>query len=96
MHRRAEQPPQPGAELRPRKHLKASGHLLGADVPEWVDGRVLWEVFENPHGEPGELSEEVVEPLTSAANGFSPALRLHRVGGVRYLHSGTNGRQGDI
>jgi arylsulfatase A-like enzyme len=69
---------------------------LGAEVPGWMDGRVLWEVFERPDGEPGPVSHVMIEPETPARNGFQPSLSLHRVGDSRYLHSGSNGRDGEF
>jgi arylsulfatase A-like enzyme len=65
--------------------------LLGADVPAWMDGRVLWEVLTTPDGEPGEVSDIEVEPTGAGLNGFAPKLRLHRVGDTTYLHTSENG-----
>lgn len=70
--------------------------LLGDDVPEWMDGRVLWEAFERPHGEPGESRDEVVEPEIRADNGFEPKLHIHRVGDSSYVHCAYNGRALDV
>ena len=70
--------------------------LLGAEVPGWMDGRVLWETMREPSGEPGDASDVVVEPSQRAANGFEPTARVHEVGASRYVHSVTNGLNGDV
>lgn len=70
--------------------------LLGAEVPAHMDGRVLWEVMEQPPGEPGEVSDILLEPERKTANGFEPVLHVHRVGTQRYLHQASNGRNGEI
>jgi predicted AlkP superfamily pyrophosphatase or phosphodiesterase len=70
--------------------------LLGADVPDHMDGRVLWEVMARPEGNPGDVSEIALEPDRRAGNGFSPVLQFHQVGEQRYLHQSLNGFDGDI
>ena len=60
--------------------------LLNMSIPSSVDGRVLWEIFREPNGEPGETEYEIVEPEVAAPNGTSPQLAFHRVGDARYLH----------
>lgn len=70
--------------------------LLGAEVPEWMDGRVLWETMQDPQGEPGTVSDSVVGPASAGANGFEPALSLHQVGDNRYLHQALNGHGDEI
>jgi hypothetical protein len=60
--------------------------LLGLTPPETMQGRVLWECMAHPAGEPGEASEERLEPATPAP-GISAAVALHHVGDSTYLHS---------
>jgi arylsulfatase A-like enzyme len=67
--------------------------LLGANVPDWMDGRILWETMESPNGEPGEISDITIEAGTPGNNGFQPLLRLHQVGHNRYLHLAENGHE---
>jgi hypothetical protein len=70
--------------------------LLGVDVPEWMDGRVLWETMSSAHGEPGEVSDIRIEPQRKDSNGFAPVLNLHQVGTSRYLHSALNGNSAGL
>ena len=61
--------------------------LLEIPQPSTVDGRVLWEIFANPQGEPGQVERILIEPTTPAADAVSPAqIALHRVGQTTYLH----------
>lgn len=61
--------------------------LLGMPTPQTVDGRVLWEIFANPQGEPGEVHRELIEPATPAQEAAVPAkVAMHRVGETSYLH----------
>lgn len=64
--------------------------LLGVEPPGHMDGRVLWEIMKQPGGEPGEVSEEVIQPETTA-DGFNPILHRHRVGTTTYVHQVSNG-----
>ncbi len=56
--------------------------LLGLPLPSHLDGRVLWELFAQPEGEPGTMRDEVVE----AAQGKSSQVLLHKVGPSTYVH----------
>lgn len=61
--------------------------LLEMPTPQTLDGRVLWEIFANPQGEPGEVRRELIEPATPAPEAAVPAkVALHRVGETSYLH----------
>lgn len=66
--------------------------LLGYDVPESVDGRMLQETLTTPSGETPEPELETIAPKVQHPDGFTPALHLHRVGHVRYIDRGSNGR----
>lgn len=66
--------------------------VLGIEHMSSFDGRVWWEAFEHPDGEPGAVREEVVEPTLSSGDGFTPALYLQHVGEATYLDRATNGR----
>jgi arylsulfatase A-like enzyme len=68
--------------------------LLGIAVPAWMDGRVLWEAFRQPTGEPGASETLEIGPGTPHPDGFAPILTLHRVGTTSYVHAVTNGRAG--
>lgn len=60
--------------------------LLGMPLPDYLDGRVLWEIFRTPQGEPGAKSHVIVEPTTPAA-GVTPAqLQLDYVGNTAYVY----------
>ncbi|MCB0061045.1 MAG: alkaline phosphatase family protein [Caldilineaceae bacterium] len=61
--------------------------VLDIDIPMTVDGRVLWEIFAAPQGEPGSVQRETLEPNTENRNALlTPQVALHRVGTVRYVH----------
>ena len=61
--------------------------LLAIPQPSALDGRVLWEIFANPQGEPGEVERILIEPATPAPDAVAPAqIALHRVGQTTYLH----------
>ncbi|HVC35699.1 MAG TPA: alkaline phosphatase family protein, partial [Chloroflexota bacterium] len=66
--------------------------LLGIDVPSTMDGRVLWEAFKQPFGEPGEEQMLEIPPVTPHPDGFQPTLALHQVGRGTYVHAASNGR----
>ncbi|MBX3013113.1 MAG: alkaline phosphatase family protein [Caldilineaceae bacterium] len=52
-----------------------------------LDGRVLWELWAKPQGEPGDVQRLVVEPTTPASKATCPAqVAFHRVGQTTYLH----------
>jgi arylsulfatase A-like enzyme len=70
--------------------------VLSAEVPGWMDGRILCETMSAPSGEPGVVAEESIEPATTSSNGFRPGLRVHRVGPNRYVHEAVNGRDTDF
>lgn len=65
--------------------------LLGLDLPEVLDGRVLWETLRQPEGEPGDPEDILLEPF-APANGSTSRARLHRVGSSTYL-DGSLGRK---
>jgi arylsulfatase A-like enzyme len=65
--------------------------LLGIPVPGWIDGRPMQETLRQPTGAVESTSDEVIEPLTAHADGFNPALHLHRVGHTTYIHQAANG-----
>lgn len=67
--------------------------LLGLEIPDTVDGRVLWEALRHPGGEPEEEGYDTLEPLT-AGNGPSPSVRLHRVGSTTYVDGSLGPRSG--
>lgn len=59
--------------------------LLGLPLPEYLDGRVLWEALREPHGEPGDRATETIEPATYAV-GIPPGrVSLQRVGRSVYV-----------
>ncbi len=61
--------------------------LLDLPLPTAIDGRVLWEIFANPMGNPGEVTNEIIEPAIPAPAASTPTkLALHRVGQTTYLH----------
>jgi arylsulfatase A-like enzyme len=66
--------------------------LLGEPVPDWMDGRVLWEALAADGGEPGEVVDASIEPERTGRNGFNPTVHVHCVGRHRYIHSVSNGR----
>ncbi len=70
--------------------------LLGAEIPDHMDGRVLWELMERPQGEPGVTETVTLEPERHGSNGFFPELHLHQVGQQRYLHQASNGAGPEI
>ena len=63
--------------------------LLGYDVPEHMDGRVLWEIMADQRGDVLQSKTEIVEPENVSE--FAPSLVLHRVGRTSYVHQATNG-----
>jgi hypothetical protein len=69
--------------------------VLGLPVPNWIDGRAMFETFREPTGEPGRLVEEAVRPLVCDPAGFSPVLNRCRVGETTYIHNVLNGRNVD-
>jgi hypothetical protein len=56
--------------------------LLDLPLPSYLDGRVLWELFAQPSGEPGENRDEILE----AARGNGGQVLLHKVGPSMYVH----------
>lgn len=66
--------------------------LLGLTPPDYMDGRVAWEIMSNPAGESPEATTETVHPETPHDDGFNPSLVLHRVGKTTYIHQGENAR----
>lgn len=64
--------------------------LLGYDVPEHMDGRVLHEVISSPTGDVLDATMETIQP-ESSHDSFTPSLVLHRVGETTYIHHATNG-----
>lgn len=61
--------------------------LLEMPQPPALDGRVLWEIFDKPQGEPGAVQRELIEPATPDHGAIAPAkIALHRVGQTSYLH----------
>ncbi len=60
--------------------------LLDLETAPTVDGRVLWEIFAQPAGEPGAVQRSVVEPQVAPRNGNAAQLLFHQVGQTRYLH----------
>jgi hypothetical protein len=65
--------------------------LLGIEKPAWVDGRVMWEMFQNPGGEVPQAEIERVAPTNAHPDGFNPVVELHRVGTTTYIHQAING-----
>jgi arylsulfatase A-like enzyme len=60
--------------------------LLGLPLPDALDGRVLRETLRQPAGDPGDASEEIVEPARPAP-GVAPARgALARGGATTYVH----------
>jgi hypothetical protein len=66
-------------------------HLLGEPVPEWMDGRVLYETLSRPAGEAGDVNEVAFEPDRAGSQGFRPVVHMHQVGETRYLNYVENG-----
>lgn len=67
--------------------LPTAAALLGFAPPATVDGRVLWEIFQRPAGEPGEGYRETVEPLVPNQGAAHPAqVAIHHVGTTTYVH----------
>lgn len=60
--------------------------LLDIAVPDYCNGRVLWEAFQNPQGEAGPAKTEIVEPVVAVANGATPQLQIESVGTTTYVH----------
>lgn len=61
--------------------------LLEIPQPAALDGRVLWEIFAKPQGEPGEVRRTLIEPTTPDHGATAPAkIALHRVGQTSYFH----------
>lgn len=61
--------------------------LLDIPLSTPRDGRVLWEIMQRPQGEPGEITQEVIEPSQPSRDAAAPAkLALQRVGSATYLH----------
>lgn len=56
--------------------------LLEMPLPAHLDGRVLWELFAQPAGEPGAHRDEILE----ATGGKGGQVLLHKVGPSTYLH----------
>lgn len=56
--------------------------LLGLPLPAHLDGRVLWELFVKPLGEPEASNDELLE----AENGAGGQVLLHKVGPSVYVH----------
>ena len=68
--------------------------LLGREQPEAMDGRVLWEGFRNPQGEPGEHRQTRTASCVLHDGGFNPVIVQERVGDTTYIDHVTNGHQG--
>lgn len=58
--------------------------LLDHPLPAHLHGRVLWEILRQPRGEPGEVTEEILEPSVMAPT--TAAVEMHRVGSTEYVH----------
>ncbi len=67
--------------------------LLGHASPVSVDGRVLWEAFRDPAGEPGEHRKSTKSSYVLHPDGFAPEGMFEHVGEVTYLDRVTNGRR---
>lgn len=65
--------------------------LFDMDHPASVDGRTLWEAFNQPQGETPAARDESIEPATAHPDRFAPVMRLHTVGSVSYLDRVLNG-----
>jgi len=66
--------------------------LLEIPHPPTIDGRVLWEIFAHPQGEPGDVQHALLEPTIAAPDATAPAqIALHRVGHTTYLHGALQG-----
>ena len=57
--------------------------LLGLPLHAPLDGRVLWELFEQPQGEVVDASEDIT---VEAKNGQGGKVLLHRAGSSAYVH----------
>lgn len=68
--------------------------LLGRARPEAMDGRVLWEGFREPAGEPGEHRQTRTASCVLHEDGFNPVIVQERVGDTTYVDHVTNGHQG--
>lgn len=61
--------------------------LLAIPAPSTVDGRVLWEIFGQPQGEPGPVQRSTLEPQVHNRNTSQTArVALHHVGKTIYVH----------
>lgn len=58
--------------------------LLGMTPPASMQGRIWWEMIEQPQGEPGTSLDEWLEPAVPAA-GVEVSLQLHHVGETTYV-----------
>ncbi|MEM7030441.1 MAG: alkaline phosphatase family protein [Chloroflexota bacterium] len=59
--------------------------LLGYPLPTHLDGRVLWELYEQPHGEPGVHTRKVIESEIAITSRPAPQLQVDYVGQVAYV-----------
>lgn len=60
--------------------------LLDLPIPEYVDGRVLWEMLREAGGEPGQHTSWFIEPETPAMGRVAPQLQMESVGSASYVH----------
>ncbi|MEZ4617509.1 MAG: alkaline phosphatase family protein [Caldilineaceae bacterium] len=59
---------------------------LGVPVPAHCDGRILWEAWQNPQGEPGTVKTEIVEPIAALSDRTMPQIQVEFVGNTSYIH----------
>ena len=59
--------------------------LLGYPPPIHLDGRVLWELFQQPQGQPGEHTSQVIEPEKNILGRSTPQIKIDQVGSVSYV-----------
>ncbi|MCB0096202.1 MAG: alkaline phosphatase family protein [Caldilineaceae bacterium] len=57
--------------------------LLEQPLPSHLHGRVLWEIMQQPQGEPGEIADEAIAPAVDTG---ATTLQMHQVGQTRYVH----------
>lgn len=59
--------------------------LLDLPLPDHLAGRVLWETLRQAQGEPGETTNQVIEPEVALRGRAAPQLRLSSVGQTVYV-----------
>lgn len=64
--------------------------LLDYPLPNHIAGRVLWEMMDQPAGEPGRQTSQIIEPDIAVAGRSTPQLQLERVEPSTYVSGQLN------